>query len=73
MHYYVYKDASPMRLWRWTLYASNGRKIANSGEGYGEAEDCLHAIDLAANSKGAPIRLSEVARALLARLRRRRG
>ena len=30
--YYLYKDAAGQ--WRWTLYAGNNRKIANSGEGY---------------------------------------
>lgn len=26
--------------WRWTLIASNGRKVANSGEGYRRHIDC---------------------------------
>ena len=32
----VYRRATLNRKqrWGWTLYASNGRKIANSGEGY---------------------------------------
>lgn len=32
--------------WRWRLRAANGRIIANSGEGYINREDCLHAISL---------------------------
>ena len=50
-HFLVYRDAN--RQWRWTLYANNGRKIANSGEGYINQQDCKHAIDLIAdNTKG---------------------
>ena len=56
MHYYVYLDAN--RQWRWTLYAANGRKIANSGEGYFNRADCVHAINLVAGSTGVPIRYS---------------
>lgn len=52
--YYVYIDAS--RQWRWYLQAANGRKIANSGEGYHNQADCIHAINLVAGSTGAPIR-----------------
>ncbi len=54
MYYLVYLDAS--RQWRWTLYAANGRKIANSGEGYFNKQDCVHGINLVAGSSGAPIR-----------------
>jgi len=54
MHYYVYLDAE--RQWRWTLYAANGRKIANSGEGYFNQQDCIHGINLTAGSRGAPIK-----------------
>lgn len=32
--------------WRWTLYAANNRKIANSGESYWNKADAEHAIDL---------------------------
>jgi uncharacterized protein YegP (UPF0339 family) len=32
--------------WRWRLRASNGKTIADSGEGYKEKSDCLHGIDL---------------------------
>jgi uncharacterized protein YegP (UPF0339 family) len=32
--------------YRWTLYASNYKKIANSGEAYHNKTDCLHAIGL---------------------------
>lgn len=56
MYYYVYLDAA--RQWRWTLYAANGKKIANSGEGYFNKQDCLHALDLTANSRGTPVRFA---------------
>ena len=32
--------------WRWRLKADNGKIIADSGEGYKNYTDCLHAIDL---------------------------
>lgn len=32
MYFQLYKDAAG--YWRWTLFAVNGRKIADSGEGY---------------------------------------
>ncbi len=54
MHYYVYLDQN--RQWRWTLYAANNRKIANSGEGYFNKQDCVAGINLTASSTGAPIK-----------------
>lgn len=56
MYYYVYRDAA--NQWRWTLYAANLKKIANSGEGYFNKSDCLHGLDLTANSRGIPVRYS---------------
>ena len=32
--------------WRWTFYASNGKKVADSAEGYKNRQDCLHGIML---------------------------
>lgn len=32
--------------WRWRLRASNGKIIADSGEGYTYYKDCLHGIEL---------------------------
>ena len=54
MYYYVYLDVQ--RQWRWTLYAANNRKIANSGEGYHNQQDCISAIHLVASSNGVPIK-----------------
>lgn len=39
-----YRDAEGG--WRWTLYATNGKKIADSSEGYKRRVDCLRAICL---------------------------
>lgn len=50
----MYKDASFQ--WRWTLYAANYRKIANSGEAYYNKADCLAAINLVKGSGSAPVR-----------------
>lgn len=44
MAFYLYKDAN--QQYRWYLVAANGKKIANSGEGYHNETDCLHAIGL---------------------------
>jgi len=40
----LYKDANGE--FRWTLYAANSRKIADSGEGYKNHADCLAGIRL---------------------------
>lgn len=53
MAYYVYKDASG--YWRWYLSSGNNRKIANSGEGYNNKQDCLSAIQLVKGSGNAPV------------------
>ncbi|WP_081431712.1 YegP family protein [Nitrobacter winogradskyi] len=44
MFFHLDKDIAGQ--WRWTLYATNHRKIADSGEGYWNKSDCLHGIDL---------------------------
>lgn len=54
MYYKPYIDANGH--WRWTLYAANHRKIANSGEGYFNKVDCIAAINLVKVSGPAPIR-----------------
>jgi len=54
MYFSLYRDAN--LHWRWTLYASNGRKIANSGEGYFNKADCLSAINLVKMSSSAPVK-----------------
>ena len=35
---HVYKDRKGE--WRWTLFAQNGKKLANSGEGYKRRSYC---------------------------------
>lgn len=42
----IYKDA--LGDWRWTLYAPNGRKIADGAEGYRNKADCIHGTRLVA-------------------------
>lgn len=53
MHYVVFADTNGQ--WRWHLKAANGRIIANSGEGYYNKQDCLHAIQLVKQSGFAPV------------------
>jgi len=53
MKYIVYKDVSAQ--WRWRLVAANNKIIANSGEGYHNKQDCLHAITLVKGSYSAPV------------------
>lgn len=38
----VYKDRK--KEWRWTLIHSNGRKLANGGEGYKHRRDLLKVV-----------------------------
>jgi uncharacterized protein YegP (UPF0339 family) len=54
MIYYIYKDL--VGQWRWYLSAANNRKIANSGEGYFNKQDCLHAISLVSTSGNALVK-----------------
>lgn len=37
---YPRRLARRSQRWRWRLVASNGRKLANGGEGYAHVEDC---------------------------------
>ena len=53
MAYWIYKDMNGH--WRWYLMAANNRKIANSGEGYYNKQDCLGAIALVKGSSSAPV------------------
>jgi uncharacterized protein len=53
MKFSVYRDYS--NHWRWRLKAANGRIIADSGEGYINYGDCLHAIGLVKQSALAPV------------------
>jgi uncharacterized protein YegP (UPF0339 family) len=53
MTYYYYKDAQGE--WRWRLKASNGRILADSGEGYKNEQDCKDDIDRVKASAGAPV------------------
>ena len=52
--YIVFQDVSGE--WRWQLRAGNRRIIADSGEGYRDKQDCLHAIALVKDSKDAPVK-----------------
>jgi len=52
--YLVYEDASGE--WRWQLRVANQRIIADSGEGYRDKQDCLHAITLVKGTKDAPVK-----------------
>jgi len=54
MTYIYYQDQKGE--WRWRLVASNGRIIADSGEGYKYESDCLDDIRAVKNSKDAPVK-----------------
>jgi uncharacterized protein len=54
MIYYVYRDSA--REWRWQLKASNGRILADSGEGYKNKADCRHYLSVVATSGNAEVR-----------------
>jgi uncharacterized protein len=51
--FYIYKDTAGE--WRWYLNAANNRKIADSGEGYNNKQDCLDGIDLVKSAFNAPV------------------
>jgi uncharacterized protein YegP (UPF0339 family) len=54
MKFKVYQDTN--KQYRWTLYASNGRKVANAGEGYHNKSDCLSEIQvIKANVASVPV------------------
>ena len=53
MAYWVYIDRAGE--WRWRLVTDNHRTIADSGEGYRNKTDCLHAINLVKSSQNAPV------------------
>ena len=53
MAYYIYRDRAGE--WRWYLQAANGRKIADSGEGYTNKADCQHGITLVKGSAMVPV------------------
>ena len=54
MKFYVYKDQAG--YWRWSLRAGNNRKVADSGEGYFNRDDCLAAIALVMDtSRNTPV------------------
>lgn len=42
----IYQDVR--NEWRWSLYAANGRVIADSAEGYRNKGDCIHGARLVA-------------------------
>lgn len=44
MYFSLYRDT--VNQWRWTLYASNHKKIADSGESYWNKSDALAGISL---------------------------
>jgi uncharacterized protein len=44
MFFILYKDTASQ--WRWTLYAANNKKVADSGESYWNKNDALHGIGL---------------------------
>ena len=54
MTYIYYRDNKDE--WRWRLKASNGRIIADSGEGYSTERECLADIERVKGSKDAGVK-----------------
>ena len=54
-HYLIYLEPSS-NLWRWSLYNSLGRVVAQSVEKYYNKADCLAAINAVKSSGAAPVR-----------------
>lgn len=57
MYFVVYRDQA--NQWRWTLYAANHRKLADSGESYWNKNDCLNGVNLVAGMNGIPVKFKE--------------
>jgi uncharacterized protein YegP (UPF0339 family) len=55
MTYWVYKDRQGYFRWQ-LVHNSNGKIIADSGEGYVNRADCLHGINLCATSGGCAVK-----------------
>ena len=53
MAFWIYRDT--VGQWRWYLSAANNKKIANSGEGYWNYQDCVGAIQLVQGSHSSPV------------------
>ena len=53
MNFYIYTDKQG--YWRWYLSAANNKKVADSGEGYNNKNDCLHGIELVKSAWNAPV------------------
>lgn len=51
MYFTLYQDIA--RQWRWTLFASNHKKIADSAEGYWNEADALSGIYLVKGTSSA--------------------
>jgi uncharacterized protein YegP (UPF0339 family) len=57
MYFYLYRDT--LNYWRWTLYAENNHKIADSGERYFNKTDAEHGITLVKSTTYlTPVRLA---------------
>ena len=55
MFFYLYRDKA--QEYRWTLFAENDRKVADSAEGYTSKQGALHGIALIRSTSGnTPIR-----------------
>lgn len=52
-YYKLYQDAQ--RFWRWRYVASNGRTIADSGEGYYNKSDAENGIRIMKSSANSPV------------------
>ncbi len=59
MFFFLYKDTAG--YWRWTLYASNNKKVADSAEGYNNKGDAEHGIALVKSAAYAPVKQASAA------------
>ena len=53
MRYQMYRDNSSQ--YRWRLWSSNNRIVADSAESYHNKADCQHGINLVKGSSNAPV------------------
>lgn len=52
---YEYYQSAKNKEWYWRLKASNGKIIADGGQGYENKADCLHGISLVKKSASAKV------------------
>lgn len=65
LRFRTYKDKRGE--WRWTLYGINGRKMADSGEGYKRKAGCIKAVEIIMTFAGTAVHEIDDGKAVVGR------